>query len=392
MIIHIKFNMIILLSVWLLVTACSGLNGKTSSAGIEQSGNEKGPRYPEHYLHLDAGKDPENIITDDFNRDGLLDIAVVSHGDSCIKIFWGNGGREFLPGPILERELTGFHPDFVTAADWDKDGFTDLVLAAEGISSVVLFKNMQGVGFEKAGQFEVKYSPKGIGVADFDGDGEKDIVLGPYASGNILVLWGKNQPRFEFDISEIKAGDYASSVCISDWNLDGKPDILWTETQKYNVKVAINRGDRTFQTKTLFHRSKEMVELPRSVVTADVNEDGCVDALSPLEIGKAAVILYGDCKGGVLSLQKIKAPDWGFRGIGAIGAGKNHPAYIALGEKLRMFVGVRARDGSWHLKEYKAGRVPENFIFRDVDKDGRMDVLFVDSAGDTASIYFGPLI
>ncbi len=386
------FYMAVLLCMCSLLAACSGLKGKSKGVSSSSSLEKEGPAYPEAHVQLEAGRDPENIQTADFNNDGLLDIAVVSHGDSCIKIFWGKGGRDFQPGPVLGKDMTGFHPDFISATDWDRDGFADLILAAEGTSSVIYFRNMEGKGFKKAGAISVRYPPKGIAVADLDGDGNMDIVLGPYSSGNIVVLWGRRQPLFEFDTTEIEAGDYASSVCVADWNLDGRPDILWTETEMYNVKVAINRGGRKFRTNTLFHRSKEMVELPRSVITADMNGDGCVDALSPLEIGKAAIVIYGDCKGGVQSVERIPAPVWGFRGIGAIAKGKGHPAYIALGEKLRIFVGFKDMDGKWKLKEYKAGKVPENFLFQDMDKDGYIDLLFVDSAGDTASVYYGPLI
>ncbi len=372
---------------FVLVAGCTGVATKARETKVQN----EGPVYPAHHVEFDAGRDPENIVAADFNNDGILDVAISSHGDSCVKIFLGKGHRGFHLATVIPKAVVGFHPDCLAATDWDKDGYIDLVLAAEGRKKGGWLRNKGGNGFEKAGAVPVKYPPKGIALSDLDGDGNMDIVLGPYSRGNVMVLWGKAQPRFEFQASEIPAERFASSVSIADWNSDGRPDVFWTETEKYNVKVALNQGNRRFHTKILFHRSPMILELPRSVVTADVDGDGCVDALSPLEIGKAAIILHGDCKGNVKDLETIKAPVWGYRGIGAIAASPGHPAYIALGEKLRIFIGVRNKAGKWDLHEYKGGKVPEAFIFKDMDKDGNMDVLFVDSAGDTASLYYGPL-
>ena len=385
------FHLLAVSSSLLLLPGCSGLRGDASlSQGKAPSTADIG--YPDNYLEFKAGKDPENMIAADFNNDGVPDVAIVSHGDNCIKIFRGKGDRKFELHQTLTKEIVGFHPDFIASTDWDGDGFLDLILAAEGTHCAVYLKNVNGERFVSSAKFQVKYPPKSIAVSDIDNDGNKDVVLGPYSYGNVMVLWGKGKPGFDFDASEIKAGPFASSVCIADWNNDGKPDVFWTETERYNIKVAVNLGNRKFLTKTLFHRSKIMLELPRSVVTADIDGDGCIDALSPLEIGRAAVIIYGDCRGGLHSIEKIKAPSWGYRGIGAIAAGETHPAMIALGEKKKMFIGIKDGAGEWKLREYKAGNVPENFMFTDIDQDGHIDVLFVDSAGDTGSIYFGPLI
>jgi hypothetical protein len=104
-----------------------------------------------------------------------------------------------------------------------------------------------------------------------------------------------------------------------------------------------------------------------------------------------ALLLYGDGKGGVASTDKIPAPVWGYSGIAAVSAGGNHPAMVGLGEEGRNFIAVRSGEGKWNLKELTAGSLPLDLQFVDIDQDGYLDLLFVNSAGSTMEIHYGPL-
>lgn len=356
---------------------------KASSDVVEAASN---------HVVFQVGRAPENMIAADFDKDGLVDIATVAHGESVLKIFQGTGPRRFKLVKILGDNIVGHHPRRIEAVDWDKDGLKDIVCSAEGDVSVMWFRNTGHFDFKRADVFNLSIPPDAMAVTDMDGDGRLDIVLGPYDSGPVTVLWGKAQGKFDFDISNIPAGRIVLHLVTGDWNSDGKPDIFWSETHSYKTKVALNQGNRKFKVKTIFQRPRDILELPRSVATADINGDGCLDAVSPLEIGKAAVIIYGDCKGGVLKTDRIEAPVYGFRGVGAVSAGKGHPAMIALGETNRFFIGTRSDAGTWALREFPARGIPEEFEFTDIDKDGFLDLLYINRVGDDGNILFGPLL
>ena len=77
--------------------------------------------------------------------------------------------------------------------------------------------------------------------------------------------------------------------------------------------------------------------------------------------------------------EEIAAPVFGYR----YGDAYSDPDKIilALGEEKRVFFALKKRgDKSWTIKEVPAGSVPWRFRFVDLDNDGKLDVVFLNSA------------
>ena len=386
-------KMFYLLIVAMICYGCSGLHKNIHSSASQSFEKGKGKS---NFISLEVGDSMENALVEDFNNDGNFDIVAVSHGASCMKVFLGSGDRKFELRQVLSKDIIGFHPNNIVAVDWNSDGFKDVLLAAEGLSSVLLLENDEGRGFHKVAVFPVKYPPQNIAVFDLDNDGNLDIVLTPYSPKNMMILWGNSKNNFKFNVSEIKVKKFVSSVWLDDWNMDGHTDIFFGEAYAKRITVALNQGGRRFVLRAIFQwvrkNGYDIPKMPGNVVTADINSDGCPDALSAMEIGKTAIIAYGNCKGGTSTIEYIKAPAWGYWSIGAVSGNDLHSSLIALGENQRIFIAARGKNKRWEMKEYKAGKVPCNFIFKDIDKDGHLDLLFVNEAQDDLGIYFGPLI
>ncbi len=343
------------------------------------------------YQRLSGGKAPLSPLAADFNQDGFMDIAVVSHGESQLKIFWGGPGRTFKKGPIYGKELVGYHPGKILVVDWNRDGLKDIILACEGIFKVQYWKNT-GKGFTKKAEFPVNLNAKSICCADLDGDGFRDLVLGPHEGNYVLILWGTSKP-FSFKLQRIDSNPMTENVEIGDWNSDNKPDIFWVEKRFGSVVVALNQGRRTFVKKYIKKPGKPrgaVKDGPQYVKLADINDDSCVDAAVTLEVGKACLVYYGNCQGGVKHTDRVPAPSWGFSGLAAVGKGKNHPSMLALGEELKIFVARKIAD-KWELTKKPAGSLPRDLSFVDIDNDGFIDILFANSAGNTIGIIYGPL-
>jgi hypothetical protein len=64
---------------------------------------------------------------------------------------------------------------------------------------------------------------------------------------------------------------------------------------------------------------------------------------------------------------------------------------VGLGEEGRNYVAARSGEGKWNLKELTAGSLPRDLQFVDIDQDGYLDLLFVNVAGSTMGIHYGPL-
>ena len=380
-------SLLFCIGIILALSGCTGI-GQSSSPGPGLRTSGQGEGLTSH-VRLDTGRVPYSVTAADFDCDGYTDLAVIGHGAGDIRIYRGRKDRRFGPGPIYPEAEVGYHPGMARPVDWNRDGRPDLIVAGEGRKEVQYWENRPG-GLVKSAVFKVPFGPVGIAVSDLDSDGRRDIVLGPYSGDRIYVLWGLNEP-FRFEIRQLEAAPTPMYVHVADWDGDGRQDILWAEWDVGSICVAMNRGDRTFEKRYLRLKPEERNDAPRTVVTADLDGDGNLDAIAPLETGKGALLLYGDGKGGVALTDKIPAPVWGYSGIAAVSAGGNHPAMVGLGEEGRNFIAVRSGESKWDLKELDAGSLPRDLQFVDIDQDGYLDLLFVNSAGSTMEIHYGPL-
>jgi hypothetical protein len=139
----------------------------------------------------------------------------------------------------------------VHAADWDGDGVIDL-LVGDIRGHVYLVPNegtKQKYAFGKPRQLEaggkpieVPHGDAGPFVADWDGDGKPDLLVGAgdgsvwfyrnvgtrkepkLAKGEMLV--GPGETSFGTDAPKGPRRGIRAKVCVADWNGDGRPDLL----------------------------------------------------------------------------------------------------------------------------------------------------------------------
>lgn len=181
---------------------------------------------------------PLSISVGDVNRDGKPDLAVAiwsggtGFGGSAAGVLLGNGDGTFEP--VVSYD-SGADSDSVAIADLNGDGKPDL-LVGDLISVAVLLGNGDGTF-----QPKVEYSasipgdtPVGIGtvvVADVNGDGKPDIVAANQGSGvnddgSVAVLLGRGDGTFQPAVNYDSGGLVAFSVAVQDVDLDGKPDLV----------------------------------------------------------------------------------------------------------------------------------------------------------------------
>ncbi|MGQ9813034.1 MAG: FG-GAP repeat domain-containing protein [Dissulfurimicrobium sp.] len=367
----------------------------TSCASVEDHKKEVAAQVQTpSYVELETGKVPYGVTVADFNGDGIKDLAVISHAPGELRIYWGRPERRFDAGPVYGQAEVGYHPGIPVAYDWDGDGRPDLIVACEGIHEVQYWKNM-GQSFKKEASFSVPCNPVGIAVADLDGNGRPDIVLAPYSGGDMFILWNNgDKGKFKFDVQRIDAGGRNPAyVSLGDWNGDDRPDIFWAINENDTMWVAINKGGHQFERRLLYKAKLNGPARwsPRSLKMIRLNEKGDVAAIAPLETGKGALVIYGDGKGDITHTTIISAPVWGYSGIGVMDAVKGQPALVGLGEEGKVFVFTPKDDGSWQgSKALPAGSLPLDLHFADLDGDGESDLIFVNSAGSSLGIDYGP--
>src|SRR5437879_1308629 len=128
--------------------------------------------------------DPANaLVALNFNRDGLMDLAVTHTSERKVTLWRNNAGKKFeesrLPKVDWVRALG------VAAFDYDNDGWVDLLTAGEtkeGKGEMKLFRNLGPDGFKDVtadvglDKIQLK-DPRAIITGDFDNDGATDLLI-----------------------------------------------------------------------------------------------------------------------------------------------------------------------------------------------------------------------
>lgn len=188
----------------------------------------------------------------DLNGDGITDILSGSYPGEMV-LFPGKDDGSFGAAVKLKDEA-GKDVKVGSAAaphafDWDGDGDLDLLVG--NIEGQVWF--VQNVGdarepvFKKTGTLDVDGAPirvpggnAGPWIADWDGDGVKDLVVG-CGDGSVRLYAAKRTPglpELTKPVELVAAGAWGSEpgkkvergvrakVCVADWNGDGRDDLL----------------------------------------------------------------------------------------------------------------------------------------------------------------------
>jgi hypothetical protein len=191
----------------------------------------------------------------------------------------------------LRHYPVGRMPTTVTSADFDNDGNVDLVAQNAADASVSVYMGTVSGRFERRREFAVGSVPAAVDSADLDGDSKPDLAVANQGDGSVSILKGKGDGTFEpFGGSnrDVPAGPGPSSVSIADLNGDGKADLAVANLNSSTVTVLLGNGDGGFQS-VGFSKIDELPRCPslicaqypmlapNQVITGDFNADSRVD-------------------------------------------------------------------------------------------------------------------
>ncbi|WP_254175165.1 beta strand repeat-containing protein [Planktothrix pseudagardhii] len=264
------------------------LTGKDGSGPISQiySNNGSGGFSENTNVSL-TGVFYSSVTTADFDKDGYTDILLTgydSFNNPISQIYSNNGSGGFSENTNVS--LTGVFYSSVTTADFDKDGYTDILLTGRDSSGnriSQIYSNNGSGGFSENTNISltgVSYSS--VTTADFDSDGDTDILLtGSDSSGNPIskIYTNNGSGGFSENTNVSLNGVFRSSVTTADFDSDGDTDILLTGYDSFNNPISqiySNNGSGGFSENTNISLNGVYGS---SVTTADFDSDGDTDIL-----------------------------------------------------------------------------------------------------------------
>ncbi len=271
------------------------------------------------------------LATGDFNNDGKQDIAAtyVSYGE--LIIMHGDGLGAFS-SPV--GHVAGVRPNFIVAADFNADGFKDLAVGDSESTPdnryhlSILLANSGGLGAASAIQMAGR--TRSLDAGDLNGDGKIDLIVGGENASSSLIGDGTgNFSRMTLPFQN----NIGPVVKIADINNDNKADIVTREPVGF-TKISFGDGTGAFPTQIDLN-----VLGTSGAVVADFNADGRTD----------------------------------------IALVRNSGVTLLLG----------LNGGGFDRKDYAAGSRPNGIVSSDVNKDGKLDLVVLNSKSYDISVLLG---
>jgi len=324
-----------------------------------------------------VGPAPATIVTADFTGDGIPDIVVLDAESGITNKVWvlpGKGDGTFL-APVTTP--TGTNSGNLQYADFDHDGNLDLLIADQLSSTMVLMSGKGGGAFQAPQRYLSTAYSGSLGIIPL-GDGTTAILAPDNANGQMDVDFAGSTGVMGSPAVHT-AGASPAGVSAGDVNGDKLPDIVFTDSETNHLYVEISNAQGTFTTPAAY----PLPATPGPLAMADLNKDGYADAIVATNSGVA--VLLGSASGS-MSAARTFASGTSFNSVTAAdfnSDGKPDVASAAGSGTVSVFLGNG--DGTLQSPRqisFASGLMPLGTSSADVNGDGKADLIVALSPGD----------
>jgi hypothetical protein len=308
--------MFLILAAGLFAGLCLGDHGRLLSIKMKEPVTTANSEDGDDCLRVDgvyeSVETAHDVVAADFNEDGHLDMAVLAHlplfPERALAVFLGDGQGEFS---LFQSLPVGEHNHGVIAVDLNHDGHLDIVATTATVARPQYPTNLvhvflgDGTGhFPQHKLWPVQQGTSGpvdAQAADLNKDGNLDLIVAGTGSGKVAVLLGDGtgdfgSPRF-FSSSRTRT----RTTVIADFNGDGNLDVVATNRAGNSLSVLFGDGTGNLS----FYRRFRTGLGPRTLIAEDFNGDGNLDLAVACREANAAWVFWGDGRGNFVKAQDI---------------------------------------------------------------------------------------
>ena len=333
--------------------------------------------------------DSRGLIVEDVTGDGNADLVVGSlagDDDNALSLLTNDGTGAFNDPVQLVDGMTAGFVEAMDVGDTDGDGDLDLVVGDRGDNRRILHVINQGDGTFAAPvdlDFDSETEPKGVVVTDYDGDGDNDVVvtssLEDEESGDFIlnyVFWFKNNGAGTFSRSlETDTGADPRFLDVADFDQDGDSDIVVPEQAAGQITLYVNGGNDLIESPDVIDAELDEVERTRFV---DLDADGDLDIVVTID-GDGLVGWYENTDDVFGAFQVIDDESQQASGLafGDMNGDGNLDIVSTSQFHATLNLHLNNGDGTWNNSELTGPNAiaPEATLLADFDGDGDADVL-----------------
>ena len=225
-----------------------------------------------------------SVATDDFNADGIPDLAIVAN--SSIAVLLADADGSFLDSQTIAT--TAFRD--LTTGDVNNDGNPDLV------TPIAIYLGLPDGTFEKPIPLSLDPSARPILASDFNNDGNLDVAAANFDDQSISIVLGNGDGTFMAN-PDLPLNVFPSSAVTGDFNSDGLFDLAvgfrTTATTAGGVLILNGQGDGSFESAQQIEFAISHNSSP-AISSSDFNSDSVLDLVVSAGNAEVLVILGGE--------------------------------------------------------------------------------------------------
>ena len=316
---------------------------------------------------------PRSIVSADFNGDGFPDVALGGTSRASIGIMFHDRFEELDEGerfsPVREI-VVGGGPFELAAADVNRDGRVDIVVANADLHAVTVLLNDATHQFRTVLHTPVSDNPRGLAVADFNRDSIPDIVVTKYLGSTIEVLFGAGNGTFPTRRSHPAVAN-SQGVAAADFNHDGWMDAVVVSSTGVVSVYTMNAGGAT-------RRDNARGYGWNVVTTGDFDRNGEIDAAYASTANSVVEVMYRHRNGALTWHGEPMPVAASPRGIETADMNQDGTLDLVVAGRSAGTVTLLLRSGAGHAysrHDIDAGTGARDVTLVDVTGDGKIEIL-----------------
>ncbi|MEM7186439.1 MAG: FG-GAP-like repeat-containing protein [Bacteroidota bacterium] len=320
----------------------------------------------------------------DVNNDEFSDLVVVTEDSDDIRILLSDGDMNYEPFVITEMPPDQ-GPSTNEGADFNRDGLIDMAIGSTYANTINVLMGDPVTHFGDQTTYVSDEGVRGLTVGDFNGDGWDDIATANRFASNISLFFNDGTGSFEPAVYIDSGFAGETSIVATDLNDDGYIDLIVAAYSSNRVISLLNDGTGNFAVEDW----AIVGERPWMLAIGDLNGDGFVDVATANQITDDVSIVMSDGTGGLdidahYPTNKFTvAIDLGdIDGDGDL----DFISSNVLGGDYTLM----ENDGSGNFinpRVYPSADMSACAIIHDRNNDGAMDITMIDEADDLVILY-----